>query len=412
MKRFATRVPRMRWLVLIASLVFVSAFLVPLNASALTDTDLSISKRLRLAEQHCEEDGGGELDIAYSYEDDVLVAATTTCEGGIWDGQVCVHEQDTVDCYTAPSLTQTTEPIAPGAGDTADPGENPRSQSTVLDQNTAHSDGAAEDPTRGEEMTSSSRATTDEVVLACESLGGVATVDTHGGIGYTNVHCRGGVLDGTTCIVGHYDTYCPFFFIGTELDAMTPETMPDLLVDPDRDGNVVVMSQHVDIDDAADAAGTLCEGFGGTSSEHHEWELGFEHIVATSCEGGLLDGMNCTHYYNDSVCVFRAIEPDSVKVDPSAGNEIPADSAPAAPSPTAMPTQVVDVSVTPTPTMEPTVTPAVEPTVMPTADPTVAPTEPVDPPTFPTPPTDDVVVPPGEAEDPVVEPTPTVVVLT
>lgn len=359
-------------------------------------TTVSLRDRIEDERVGCEAvEPPGKLSVSVG-----TLSVTTTCRGGASDGRTCTHTFSTFDC--SQGLTQKPESIAPGAGDTADPGQNPQNQTPVLDKNAAPTDSVAEDPTRGEEVTATTRATTDEVVLACESLGGIATVDSRGGIGATNVHCRGGVLDGTTCIVGHYDTYCPFFLIGTELDAMTPETMPDLLVDPDRDGNVVVMSQHVDIDDAADAAGTLCEGFGGTSSEHHEWEIGFEHIVATSCEGGLLDGMTCTHYYNQSVCIFRAIEPDSIQIDPPAGNEVPAESAPAAPSPTVMPTEIVVANPTPT----------TEPTVIPTIEPTAVPTEPVDPPTFPTPPTDDVVAPPGEAQDPVVEPTPTVVVLT
>jgi hypothetical protein len=234
----------------------------------------------------------GELSVSVG-----TLSVTTTCRGGASDGRTCTHTFSTYDC--SQGLAQTPESIAPGAGEPADPGQNPQNQTTVLDQNTAPTGSVAEDPTRGEEVTAAARATTDDVVLACESLGGIATVDTYGSIGATEVHCRGGVLDGTTCIVGHYDTYCPFYLIRTDannLDAMTPETMPDFIGNADWDGDIVLMRQHVDIDDAADPAGTLCETFGGTSSEYHEWEIGFEFIVATNCEGGLLDGMRCTHY--------------------------------------------------------------------------------------------------------------------
>lgn len=250
----------------------------------------------------------------------------------------------------------------------------------------------------------------EQHVFACEALGGVGTIVTNGGTATVEVHCVGGVLDGMTCVTGHDDSSCTYVRVLTDpavLDDLTPDAVHDLLEDPAWEGEVIVFNQSGPPVDRAALQTALCGLFGGSGEAGYDLdEKGNEIESRAICTGGLLDGVWCQNFPDESVCIFRAAETESVQIDPAAGNEMPVDRLPVAPTPTAQPTD--DIVVIPTPPTEPTVTPTMEPTV----PPTMAPPEPEDPPTFPTPPTDDVVAPPGEAEDPALEPTPTVIVLT
>jgi hypothetical protein len=402
----ARRIPT----ILIVTCLALSALLSSINiVRAAGDRVMETSRSIAVA---CELMGGtAEIEMVPG-NDGVILGTYVTCSTAIGDFGCDVGGTPEQDPFVACSAGRVleTQTVAMGPGDVADPGENSGGQTSVAVGGAVPSDGVAEDPSRGMEVTTSTRATTDELVVACESLGGVATVDTHGGIGYTNVHCRGGVLDGTTCIVGHYDTYCTYYRVATDpavLDDLTPDAVPALLEDASWDGEVIVFNQSGATVDSAAMQTALCGLFGGSGKAGYDFdEEGNETESRASCTGGLLDGMICQNYPDESICLFRAVAPESVQVDPNAGNEMPAERAPVAPSPTAQPTEVIVAN--PTPTSEPTVMPTSQPTVAPT----VAPTEPVEPPVFPTPPTDDIAVPPGEAEDPVIEPTPTEVVLT
>ena len=362
--------------------------------------NISMADRVEWDKNVCE-GNGGKLTTSIGQ-----MSATTTCAGGLNDGRTCKHTFSTQDCNK--TLVRTPEPVAPGAGETADPGHNSRNQTTVTGENTMPSGGVAEDPTLGEEVTANVTATSDEQVLACESLGGIATVVTNGSIAASEVHCRGGVLDGMTCIVGHYDSSCTFFRVTTDpgvRDGIRAGSLADTLENVTGGGRIVVMNQSGDNLDNVNRQAAVCRALGGVSEPNYEISNEDANSFSeASCKGGLLDGLYCFNTPSSTVCIFmRAALPESTQVDPSAGNEVPVESAPLAPSPTAQPTEVVVANPTPTPTSEPT--------AMPTTEPTVAPTEATDPPVFPTPPTDDIAVPPGEAEDPVIEPTPTEVIL-
>lgn len=368
-------------------------------------TQVSLRERLTWDKWHCESQDGtngspGKLSVSVG-----TLSVETKCEGGGNDGRTCTHTFSTEDCRV--SLTRDPEGPSPGIPTSADPGENPRSQTSVPGDITAPTDGQVEDLIRGEVVSTSTRATDEEVVLACESLGGIATVVTNGSIAATEVHCRGGVLDGSTCIVGHYDTYCTFFRVTTDVtftDGRAPGSMADVLQNVDGSGKVVVMNQSGDNVENVKNQVAACRALGGVSDPIYDFDPdGTAGLSEATCKGGLLNGLFCFNTPSETVCIFmRAALPESVQVEPSGGNQVPAENVPVAPSPTVVPTGTVELI--------PTLTP--EPTPMSTTEPTMVPTDPVDPPTFPTPPTDDVVVPPGEAEDPVVEPTLTEVVLT
>jgi hypothetical protein len=70
-------------------------------ASAESKTKVSMSKRVAIQTRNCEE-MGGEIDVSYAYEDGKMVQATTTCNGGGMDGNVCVNTPSTISCYQAP----------------------------------------------------------------------------------------------------------------------------------------------------------------------------------------------------------------------------------------------------------------------------------------------------------------------
>lgn len=398
MKTATTAIPTQRYVVMMAILAFLGAFfgvsspIAPVRAE--TNDERPVGTKIQDQADMCRAQGGALVVTDWGLDAGGDVAhVTTQCFGGGGDGTVCILTPNAGGC--AEAMTLRPESVAVGPADTADPGENPDLSAGVTGE-----------PAQGVEVTASVSATSDEQMLACESLGGVATVVTDGSIAASELHCRGGVLDGMTCIVGHYDSTCTFFRITMDpgvRDGIRAGSLADTLENVPGGGRIVLMSQSGSPVDNAATQAEACGVFGGRGTTYYEFNEEGEAVWAeSSCEGGALDGMHCGNDSIGSVCwVERVMAEQGPQVDFSAGNEVPVESAPVAPSPTVAPTEIVLANPTPT----------VEPTVMPTIEPTVGPTEPVDPPTFPTPPTDDVVAPPGEAEDPAVEPTSTPVIL-
>lgn len=247
----------------------------------------------------------------------------------------------------------------------------------------------------------------EEQVFACEALGGVGTTVSNGGTATVEVRCSGGVLDGTSCTVGHYDTYCTFSKVTTDpslLNGVTPDTLADKLEDPAWDGQVVVYNQSGTSVDAAAAQVALCGLLGGSGGNDHDFETG----VSTSfCHGGLLDGMYCTNFQDpdQALCVFEAVIPEGPSIQTGdAVPDIPVERQPSD----------EQTTVNPAPTTEPTVVPTDVSTAEPTVEPTVIPTDmPVEPTVAPTwsPPNNDNAAPPNNVVEPIVDPTPTPVVL-
>lgn len=63
---------------------------------------LSISARVKIATEGCE-DLEGSIDVSYSYDEDgTLVSANTSCSGGGFDGSNCTFTVDTTTCYSEP----------------------------------------------------------------------------------------------------------------------------------------------------------------------------------------------------------------------------------------------------------------------------------------------------------------------
>ncbi len=63
---------------------------------------LSISARVKIATEGCE-DLEGSIDVSYSYDEDgKLVSANTSCSGGGFDGSNCTFTLDSTTCYSEP----------------------------------------------------------------------------------------------------------------------------------------------------------------------------------------------------------------------------------------------------------------------------------------------------------------------
>ncbi len=65
-----------------------------------TKTTLSISKRVDIQTDNCEI-AGGEISVSYGYESDGSESATTSCSGGLLDGNTCINEETTMECWQA-----------------------------------------------------------------------------------------------------------------------------------------------------------------------------------------------------------------------------------------------------------------------------------------------------------------------
>ena len=63
-----------------------------------TKTTLSISKRVDIQTDNCEI-AGGEISVSYGYESDGSESATTSCSGGLLDGNTCINEETTMECW-------------------------------------------------------------------------------------------------------------------------------------------------------------------------------------------------------------------------------------------------------------------------------------------------------------------------
>ena len=61
-------------------------------------TSLSIRDRVNIQTDNCEF-AGGEISVSYAYEDDGSESATTSCSGGILDGNTCINEASTMECW-------------------------------------------------------------------------------------------------------------------------------------------------------------------------------------------------------------------------------------------------------------------------------------------------------------------------
>lgn len=61
-------------------------------------TTLTIRERVDIQTDNCEI-AGGEISVSYAYEDDGSESATTSCSGGLLDGNVCINEATTMECY-------------------------------------------------------------------------------------------------------------------------------------------------------------------------------------------------------------------------------------------------------------------------------------------------------------------------
>lgn len=72
-------------------------------------TTLSISKRVQIQTDNCE-NAGGEISVSYGYESDGSESATTSCSGGLLDGNVCINEETTMQCYQAGRTLPTGHP--------------------------------------------------------------------------------------------------------------------------------------------------------------------------------------------------------------------------------------------------------------------------------------------------------------
>jgi hypothetical protein len=349
---------------------------------------------------------GGVSTVIFDFDSSGNIeSAITSCHAG--------HEEGPGTCFITETgnscaLTQAPESIAPDLPDIADPGANPRYQTSVPDQNTAPPVGVAEDPTRGEGVTMEIAASPEEQVAGCETLGGIGTIIDNRGTATIDVHCSGGVLDGMVCRNGHYQTDCTYYRVTTDpaiLGGVTPDALPELIEIPEGTGPLVVMKGTNDPDATAAGQQMTCALLGGTAEIEQNYIGGPPpiYLVDVRCTGGLLDGMECANGESGWLCGFsRPLSPASQHDTVTPGE---AEDVPAAPPPTAQPTQVVDANLTPTPTTVPTMEPTASPTDVP-VEPTVMPTT-----VPPQPPRNDNSVPPGESIEPV-EPTPTPVILT
>lgn len=63
-----------------------------------TKTTLSIRDRVGIQTDNCEI-AGGEISVSYAYETDGSESATTSCSGGLLDGNTCVNEATTMECW-------------------------------------------------------------------------------------------------------------------------------------------------------------------------------------------------------------------------------------------------------------------------------------------------------------------------
>lgn len=82
-----------------------------------TKTTLSISKRVDIQTDNCEI-AGGEISVSYGYESDGSESATTSCSGGLLDGNTCINEATTMECWQAgrllpPNHLDGTVPLVP-----------------------------------------------------------------------------------------------------------------------------------------------------------------------------------------------------------------------------------------------------------------------------------------------------------
>lgn len=128
-----------------------------------TKTTLSISKRVGIQTDNCES-AGGEISVSYAYEDDGSESATTSCSGGLLDGNVCINEATTIECYQAGRMAPTghlgdTVPLVPitdvqAVEPTPTPGLEVNAVSTtplvVSDGDASSDDGMSDLPQAGE----------------------------------------------------------------------------------------------------------------------------------------------------------------------------------------------------------------------------------------------------------------------
>lgn len=138
------------------------------------------------------------------------------CAGGVLDGMVCRngHYETVCDVYRGPTGPENPTTIATGDIEFVQVESMPELEEALL--------GAAEDPTGADTVVvynqvayDASEAATDQV-LACEALGGTATVEQFrtvaSGLMGVHVGCKGGLLDGLKCANStRVGTACGFY---------------------------------------------------------------------------------------------------------------------------------------------------------------------------------------------------------
>ncbi len=307
--------------VLFANSVEAAPRLLPLQAP---ESDGAKEEQITLQEEECRQEGGTpethyELDVDFS-----IISSQVYCEGGGYDGVLCDNGPDFSECYRPDSFIQPTASVLPDQRpDTAAPVENPGQSVPNVDDREAPPGGVAENPPGGDE-TIATRTVADQVE-ACETLGGTATVTDDRATAIATVRCDGGVLDGMSCINGHYDTFCSSYSspYDSEQDPRVPPTggvaedptgtapseitfvqvesmaeLEDALLaeDPDGGETVVIYNQVGDPVFTGTTWAQLCSAFGGspTVNEPRTVGGGLEGVTVV-CTGGLLDRKVCAH---------------------------------------------------------------------------------------------------------------------
>jgi hypothetical protein len=256
---------------------------------------------------------GGTSETSYEFNTAGGVdSASVYCSGGMLDGWSCHNitfgsANDTNCGYTGPPAGMREGDEAVAVGPTGGV-ENIDISSPGGGADVAAQPGSIEDASQGEDLTMEVGASPEDQVAACEIFGGTGTVTNNPGMATVDVHCTGGLLDGMSCMNGHYDSYCTYYRVTTDpatLDGITPDTLPEVLNDPTGDGTTVIMNQSGSPVDIAAAQAAICNIFGGTAL--NTMVLDGNGSVETSlsyCDGGLLDGMLCANSIEDSSCAF------------------------------------------------------------------------------------------------------------
>jgi hypothetical protein len=235
-------------------------------------------------------------------------------------------------------------------------------------------------------------------INACRAMGGIEEVYSErtpgGGLTFTSVLCKGGLLDGLWCGNAPSGTYCSFGFVrpdqppnvrptgGIEVE---PQEPLETLVITESSSELPVVAEDSTVTDNAVRQVNSCRTLSGAEVVISRDTVDGPWIVVL-CVGGLGNGLWCYNDHLETSCDMppRVRADDGSHMTPVSGIEV----GPETPTETAAPTVTPTATVTGEPLL---------PTVVST-----------DPPVVPTIPTGDNAVPPGESEDPSQpEPTPT-----